>query len=96
MPKGSGRPRRYVQVADYCARIAAETGTTPSYRQIGEALRIPYRGTVRRYVVEAEEHGLLSRSGDYTGGHNSASRRIRLGRPDEAERKTIRLGSEMA
>lgn len=90
-----GRPRRYRQVADYCAQVVAEGGSVPSYNQIATALGIYDRGTVRRYVVQAEEAGLLSRSGPISGGKRSDSRRIRLGHADEADRKRIRPGDRL-
>ncbi|WP_156351463.1 hypothetical protein [Sphingomonas sp. Leaf25] len=92
MPLPAGQIERYRQVADYCAKVVASGGLVPSYSQIGAALGIGDRGTVRRYVVEAESKGLLSRSGEVYGGMGSLHRRIRLGTPDEAERKTIRRG----
>lgn len=92
MLKQPARPRRYIQVADYCARVVSEGGLIPSYNQICKALRISHRGTVRRYVMQAEAKGLLIRAGHAAGGMGSKNRRLRLGRPDEAEAKTIQPG----
>lgn len=91
----AGRPRRYRQVAEYCAHVVASGEPIPSYSQIAAALGIFDRGTVRRYVMQAEKAGLLTRTGETFGGRGNASRRIRLGQPDEAERKTIRRGASL-
>lgn len=89
------RIRRYEQVAVYCHKFFAETGYVPSYTTIAEALGICDRATVRQHVVEAERRGLLHRAGTPVGGSGrTQGQRIRLGRPDEAQQVTIRLGRE--
>ncbi len=90
-----GRPRRYRQVAEYCAHVVALGEPVPSYSQIASALGIYDRGTVRRYVMQAEEAGLLTRTGRTHGGKGNTSRRICLGQPSDMERKTIRRGEPL-
>ncbi len=66
----------------------------PSYSMIRDALRISDDGSVRRYVKQAEQAGLISLA-PYIGGRGQrCGQRIRLGTPEEAAagRKTIRLG----
>jgi len=86
-------------VVSYCHEYYDKTGAVPSYSTIASALRIHDRATVRKYVVQAESRGLLSRSGVCTGGSGKTSgQRIRLGTPEEAAegQQAIKLGSEVA
>jgi hypothetical protein len=59
-PKSAPRKRRYLQVVDYCRREHAATGIVPSYSMIRDALCIADDGTVRRYVHQAADAGLIS------------------------------------
>lgn len=78
-PKPSKRIRRFEQVANFCLVTFEETGIVPSYSTIAAALSICDRATVRKHVIEAERHGLLTRSGSYTGGAGRTNgQRIRL------------------
>jgi hypothetical protein len=54
------RQRRYLEVVEYCRAMHARTGRTPSYSMIGDALGIDHAGTIRRYVHQAADVGLLS------------------------------------
>lgn len=84
------------QLVAFVRETVGRTGTAPSYATIGRELGMEYPGTVRRAVRRAVEAGHLELAPDYrrkpgdTGG-----KRIRLGRPDEAERVSIKLGSEL-
>lgn len=95
MNVGTGRRRRYEQVVDYCSSVVAEGGIMPSYRQIADALNMYDRATVCRYVRQAEQAGLLSRTGIVRGGRDGTTRRIRLGRPEEVPVVLIKLGREL-
>lgn len=78
-PKSSKRIRRFEQVANFCVVTFEKTGIVPSYSTIAAALSIYDRATVRRHVIEAERHDLLTRSGSYTGGAGRThGQRIRL------------------
>jgi len=86
--------RRYEQVAAYARRIHDERGTSPSYREIRDALGISDDGTVRRYVHQAEAAKLL-RLGTYFGGNGTDRQpRIRFGTSDEADTVRIAMGKE--
>jgi hypothetical protein len=92
-PQPAQRQPRYVQLVDHCRDVFARTGRIPSYSMIRDALRISDDGSVRRYVKQAEQAGLISLA-PYVGGRGErCGQRIRLGTPEEAAagRKTIRL-----
>jgi hypothetical protein len=54
------RQRRYLDVVEYCRAVHERTGQAPSYSMISDALGINYPGTVRRYVHQAADAGLIS------------------------------------
>lgn len=87
-------PLRYVEVVEFCHQYARENGAAPSYSKIRQALRIEHDGTVRRYVKQAEAAGLIT-LGEFTGGRGDTVKRIRLGRPGEADTQRIRLGRDL-
>ncbi|MET1084826.1 MAG: hypothetical protein ABWY12_17545 [Burkholderiales bacterium] len=93
---GAVRQKRYEQVATFCHHFFAQTGFVPSYTTIATALGICDRQTVRQHVVEAERRGLLHRAGQTVGGSGrTQGQRIRLGRADEAQVVTIKMGRDL-
>jgi hypothetical protein len=97
-PSKPARVRRFEQVASFCRSTFEATGIMPSYSTIADALNIHDRATVRQYVVQAEDRGLLIRSGKCTGGAGRREgQRIRLGTPEEAAegRQRIKVGCEL-
>lgn len=88
------RVPRYRQVAAYCHQFAEVNGCAPSYGNIVAALRITDRGTVRRYVKQAEAAGLLY-LGSFSGGRGHTQPRIRLGTPGEADPQRIKMGRDL-
>lgn len=93
----SARQRRYLQLVDYCRRAYAATGIVPSYSMIAEALKISHAGTVRRYVHQAADAGLISLAPTVGGRGPRRGERIRLGTPEEAAegRKAIAYGRDL-
>lgn len=78
------RVRRYEQVVAFCRSFFDQTGAMPSYTTIADALGIHDRATVRQYVVQAEQVGLLSRSGKCVGGAGRThGQRIRFGKSED-------------
>jgi hypothetical protein len=74
------RVPRYLQVTRFCHEHFDRTGTMPSYTTIAVGLNIYDRATVRRFVVQAEDRGLLERSGPIAGGAGrTEGKRIRFG-----------------
>ncbi|NYD88766.1 hypothetical protein HD841_000535 [Sphingomonas melonis] len=100
---GAEAPTRYMFRASprvdalvaYVRRMVAETGNTPSYSMIRDALGFYDNGTIRRAVRAAEAKGLLT-LGEYTGGRGPrCGQRIRLGRPEEADTVKIKMGRDL-
>ena len=50
------------RVRDFNIAYQQEHGITPSYRQIMNALKLGSLATVRRYVMELENQGILKRN----------------------------------
>jgi hypothetical protein len=95
MEQASPRIPRMIQLVAYCRRVFEEQGHTPSYSMIREELGIEHDGTVRRYVKQAEQTGLLWLD-EYRGGRGPRKgQRIRLGRPDEASTVKIKMGRDL-
>jgi hypothetical protein len=84
------------QVVDLCWRFVREAGAPPSYSQIRDELKISDDGTVRRYVRQAVDAGLLSLNDDYPGGRGPRrGQRIRMGLPEEADTVKIKMGQDL-